>query len=66
MFCNCLCVSAYWEEVNAWMCAVCKLRINFDLSNFNRLFGTQPKTNAFLNKLINCNLLCARYVISDL
>ena len=63
IFCECPCVKLYWENVSAYICGV--LKKNFVISDFDKVFGFQNSTPNFdcnIN-LLNCLLLCARFVI---
>ena len=55
IFCICSKVQSYWEDVFAWISA--KFRYPIIANNTLMLFGTLEC------KLLNCVLLCARYVI---
>ena len=62
LFCTCPVVVTYWKNVSA--CISSFLKDSFSFNNFNKVFGV-PKTNSTEHNvyLLNCLLLCARFVI---
>ena len=62
LFCTCPVVVVYWENVSA--CIFSFLKDSFFINNFNKVFGVS-KTNITEHNiyLLNCLLLCARFVI---
>ena len=62
LFCTCPVVAIYWENVSA--CISSFLKDSFFINNFNKVFGVPKINNTEYNiYLLNCLLLCARFVI---
>ena len=62
LFCTCPVVVTYWENVSA--CISSFLRDSFFINNFNKVFGVSKiNSNEHNTYLLNCLLLCARFVI---
>ena len=62
LFCICPVVITYWENVSA--CISSFPKDSFSFNNFNKDFGVPSINNAEHNVyLLNCLLLCARFVI---
>jgi len=59
LFCNCHCVEIFWKNMACYISRL--LKICLMLNNFNKIFGFQKDNNCNIY-LINCLLLCARYV----
>ena len=62
LFCTCLVVVTYWENVSA--CISSFLKDSFSGNNFNKVFGVPKIDNTKHNiYLFNGLLLCARFVV---
>ena len=62
LFCTCPVVVIYWENVSA--CISSFLKDSFFVNNFSKGFGVPKINNTEHNiYLLNCLLLCARFVI---
>ena len=59
LFCSCVKVASFWENVSNWIES--KLKYRLGLNPFNMLFGVECNQNFYT--IINCLLLHARFLI---